>query len=203
VVDERGEIVDPSIVGLLLGLEILEQHGGHGTMLYDLRSSQTVPEEWQKNGGTPVMCRVGHAHIKKQIQDSGAIYASELSLHLYYGDLHGVESTDLSCLLLLSLLSKKSLSLSEIVLPYHRYTHSGEINFEIINKDEALVKIKESFASEILEENSIDGLWFRCAWGWVSVRKSNTEPVLRLNVETSTREKTQEVVDRVAKIISS
>jgi phosphomannomutase len=85
LVDEHGEIVGPSQVGILVGLEVLRLHGNSGHMLYDLRSSSSVKEVWEAAGATAQMCRVGHAHIKKQVRESGAIFASELSLHLYYG----------------------------------------------------------------------------------------------------------------------
>lgn len=201
LVDERGVVVGPSQVGTLLGLEVLALHGGHGHMLFDLRSSGVVAETWQEAGATTQMCRVGHAHIKKEMRETDAIFASELSLHLYYGDLYGVESSDLSCLLVLSLLSREKKTLSELVTPYMRYAHSGEINFHIEQKDAAIAAIVEHFRVDITEEHTMDGVWFRCPWGWVSLRKSNTEPFLRLNIETQTEEETQRRVAEMREIV--
>ncbi len=203
LVDERGEIVPPSQVGILLGLEVLRLHNNVGHMLYDLRSSTAIKEAWEAAGATTQMCRVGHAHIKKQVRDTGAIFASELSLHLYYGDLYGVESSDFSCVLIASLLSRQIVPLSTLVAPYMQYAHSGEINFHIEDKDGAIDRIISHFRNQILEENTLDGAWFRCEWGWVSLRKSNTEPVLRLNLETAQLELTKEKVNEITQLLVS
>lgn len=200
LVDEKGDIVDPSFVGTLLGLEVLKLHPG-GHMLYDLRSSEIIKETWEAHGATTEMCSVGHALIKKTMKEKDAIFASELSLHLYYHDLYDVESSDLSFLYVLRLLSESGKKLSELVEPLKKYFHSGEINFEVHDKDGAIARIQEAYKDEIKEVSTIDGIWLKFDWGWISLRKSNTEPVLRLNLEAKSREVMEREVEKVKALI--
>jgi phosphomannomutase len=116
LVDEKGEVVDASFVGALVGLEVLYNHP-NARMLYDVRSSMIVPEVWQAAGASVEMCKVGHANIKKMLKETGGAFASELSLHLYYHDTFDVESTDLSLLYVLQVLSRENKPLSELVAP--------------------------------------------------------------------------------------
>jgi phosphomannomutase len=184
LVDGTGQPVDPSITGALIGLEVLRDHSGIH-MLYDLRSSHIVAEVWEAAGATTDKCMVGHANIKQYMRDNGASFASELSLHLFFGDMYNVESTDLCLLYVLRALSREGKSLAELIAPMQgKYFHSGEINFEVEKKDAAIAAIKDAFAPEAQESSDLDGLWLGFDWGWLSVRKSNTEPVLRLNLET-------------------
>jgi phosphomannomutase len=180
LVDEHGEVVDASFVGALVGLEVLKVHPG-ATMFFDLRSSMIIPEVWSAAGGKPEMCQVGHALIKKQMKEVGAAYASELSQHLYYKDTYDVESTDLSLLLVLQMLSRENKPLSELVRPLKKYHHSGEINFEVHDKEKIIRALEEKYAPTALEKSHLDGLYLKFNWGWFNVRASNTEPVLRLN----------------------
>jgi phosphomannomutase len=203
LVDETGTVVDASFVGALLGLETLRSHPG-GHMLYDLRSSMIVPEVWEKNGATTEMCQVGHANIKKAMRETQAIFASELSQHLYYGDMYNLESSDLSLLYVLQLLSREDEKLSELAAPLKKYFHSGEINFEIEDKIGAMQRLEEKYGSSATEISRLDGLMMKFDWGWFGVRASNTEPVLRLNLETMLAEdlhnKVGEVSERIQKI---
>lgn len=200
LVDETGQVVDPSSVGALLGLEVLRNHPGLH-MLYDLRSSQISRDVWEANGATTEKCMVGHALIKNMMREVHAGFAAELSLHIFYGDLYNLESSDLSFLYTLSLLSRENKPLSEFIAPLKKYVHSGEINFEVEKKDEAMEAVREKFVPEALETSALDGLWMRCEWGWFSLRKSNTEPVLRLNLETSSAELTEQKRDQIKGII--
>lgn len=200
LVDENGEIVDPSFVGTLLGLEVLKLHPG-GHMLYDLRSSEIIKETWESHGATTEMCSVGHALIKKTMKEKKAIFASELSLHLYYHDLYDIESSDLSFLYIVRLLSESGKKLSELTSPLKKYFHSGEINFEVHDKDGAIARIQEAYKDEIKEVSTIDGIWMKCDWGWINLRKSNTEPVLRLNLEAKTKEVMEREVEKIKGLI--
>lgn len=200
VVDERGDIVDPSSVGTLLGLEVLALHPG-GHMHYDLRSSQIMKETWEAHGATTDMCMVGHANIKKTMKGSGAIFASELSLHLYFHDVYDIESSDLCFLYLARLMSKSGKKLSELVAPLKKYFHSGEINFEVHDKDGAIERIQEAYRGQIDEMSTIDGIWMKCEWGWISLRKSNTEPVLRLNLEAWKKEDMEREIAKITALI--
>ncbi len=211
LVDEQGEVVDASLVGALVGLEVLENHPG-GRMLYDVRSSMIVPEIWQAAGASVEMCKVGHANIKKALKENKGLFASELSLHLYYHDMYDVESTDLSLLYILQFLSREQKPLSELVLPLKKYFHSGEINFHIENKVEVMKKIEEEYSAQggsalggkkAKEISRLDGLWMKFAWGWFSVRLSNTEPVLRLNLEATTKKLMEEKVKEMSALIKS
>lgn len=200
LVDEKGNVVDASFVGALVGLEVLRQHK-KGKMFYDLRSSMIVREVWEAQGAEVGMCMVGHAPIKNLLKKEQGIFASELSLHLYFGDMYDVECTDLVLLYVLAMMSREQKPLSELVEPLKKYFHSGEINFEVEAKDVVMQKIENMYGKDALEISHLDGLWMRFDWGWFSVRKSNTEPVLRLNLETYAADMLTEKVTELSDII--
>ena len=114
----------------------------------------------------------------------GAVFGSELSLHLYYGDVYDLESSDLSLLYIVQALSRAAKPLSQVIKPLQKYFHSGEINFHISDKAGAVSRIEAAYAASAVETSRLDGLWFKYDWGWFSIRLSNTESVVRLNVET-------------------
>ena len=163
--------------------------------------SRSVKELLESNGATTDMCKVGHANIKKMIKDINAQFAAELSLHLYYHDTYDVESSDFSLLLTLLMLSTSDKKLSELWKPLQKYFHSGEINFHVNNGEEIMKKLKEKFSDAEISE--LDGVLFTYSDYWISVRKSNTEPVLRLIVEAQTKEKMENVVGEIRKIIEN
>lgn len=198
LVDENGEVVPASFVGALVGLEVLKKHGS-GRMLYDLRCSRSVRDLWEANGATTDISMVGHANIKKQMKEVKAIFAGELSLHLYFKDMYDVESTDLALLYILQLISESGKKLSELWQSLNKYYHSGEINFEVENKDKILYNLKEKYGDAQI--NELDGLLFTYQDWWFNVRLSNTEPVLRLNLEAKTKELMEEKLNEVKNII--
>lgn len=200
MVDESGAVVDASVVGALIGREVLRAHP-RARMLYDLRSSRIVPETWEEAGATTEMSVVGHALIKKMMKTRGAEFASELSLHLYFHDMYDVESSDLSLLYVLQLLSRQELPLSQLIQPLKKYAHSGEINFTVTDKMAVLARIENAFAADATRIERLDGLWMQLPWGWFNVRESNTEPLLRLNLETPSKEETATWVAALEKII--
>ncbi|OGH80913.1 MAG: hypothetical protein A3I29_03395 [Candidatus Magasanikbacteria bacterium RIFCSPLOWO2_02_FULL_44_11] len=202
LVDEEGKVVDPSFVGVLLGLEVLRKHP-KAVMLYDLRSSMIVPETWEAHGAITEKCMVGHALIKKDLKEKGAMFASELSLHLYYHDMYDVESSDLSLLYVLQMLSREKKKLSALVAPLKKYAHSGEINFETKHAAEIIVGLVKKYAGETVETSHLDGLFMRLSWGWMNVRMSNTEPLLRLNLETPNKEITEEKIVEIGNFIKN
>lgn len=202
LVDEKGQVVDASFVGALAGLEILKHNPG-ARMYYDLRSSMIVPEVWKTAGGNPAMCEVGHALIKKKLKEEGGSFASELSLHLYFHDMYDVESSDLALLMFLEMVSKAGKPLSELVAPLKKYAHSGERNFETEHGKEIIAALEAKYKAEALETSHLDGLWMKLPWGWFSVRTSNTEPLLRLNLETPTQAVTDEKVAEITVIIQA
>lgn len=193
LVDERGNVVDPSYVAALIGLQVLQQHPG-ATMLADLRSSMIVGEVWKHAGGIPESCPVGHALIKPLMKQKNAAFASELSLHLYFQDMYNVESSDLCLLYMFNMLQETKKTLSELVMPLRKYSHSGEINFEVHEKDAIIKNIESHYAAQASEVSYVDGIKMIFDWGWVSIRKSNTEPVLRLNIEAKDPETLNEKI---------
>lgn len=198
LVDEKGEVVDASFVGALSGLEFLSDNPG-AKMLYDLRSSKIVRDVWEEAGATTGMCRVGHALIKKQMKEQNVKFGSELSLHLYYESMYGVESTDLSLLYFLRLISRTGKKLSELTAPLHKYFHSGEINFHTDKKEEILAKLREKYNDGKLVE--MDGFYTEYPTWWFNVRVSNTEPVLRLNLEANTKDEMEQRLVEVKRTI--
>ena len=210
LVDERGRVVDASFVGALVGLEVLRAHP-QAHMLYDLRSSQIVPEVWREAEGTVEMSMVGHANIKKRMKENGAVFGSELSLHLYYHDMYDLESSDLSFLYILQALSRQKKTLSRLVEPFQKYWHSGEINFsakgghafggEFFDQTESMKRVEEKYSEEAVKVFHLDGLWMQFDWGWFNVRVSNTEPMLRLNLEAPTEKAMKEKVAEVSALI--
>ncbi len=200
LVDEKGQVVEASYVGALLGLEILKKNPcGH--MLYDLRSSQIIPELWEAKGATTEKCMVGHALIKRMMRETHALFASELSLHIFYKDMYYMESTDLSLLYLLHIVSREGMPISELIAPMQIYHHSGEYNFEVESKKDTMQRVKEQYIHDAVETLELDGIWMRLPWGWFSLRQSNTEPVIRLNLETTSEEETKARVAELKALI--
>lgn len=198
LVDEKGEVVEASFVGALIGLEVLSANPGI-YMLYDLRSSKIVRDVWEAAGARTGMCPIGHALIKKMMKDVGAFFTSELSLHMYFNEMHDVESTDLVLLYFLKLVSSTGKTISQLVAPLNKYFHSGEINFHVDKKDEILANLREKYADGKMVE--LDGFYVEYPTWWFNVRASNTEPVLRLNLEANTKMEMEEKLAEVKKII--
>lgn len=186
-VDEKGETVRADLIEALIAVELLKKNPGE-LILYDVRSSQVIKEEVLKAGGRAEMCRVGHALIKKQMLDSGALLGGEFSSHFYYRDFYRVESGDLTMLKLLEIISQSGKNFSEIVAPLLRYYHSGEINFEVHNKEEKMRELEEKYSKTAKEISHLDGIRLDFTDWWFNVRPSNTEPLLRLNLEAKTKE---------------
>ena len=196
-VDERGEIVPSDFTTALIAGKLLKNNPG-STVLYDLRSSWAVPERIRKRKGVPVMCRVGHSFIKQQMREEDALFAGELSGHYYFRDHHYTESTLMAVLHILSLLKGKKKS--EIVKPLRRYYHSGEINSIVKNPDKIIAMLTEQH-SGALNISHLDGLRVEYDSHWFNVRKSNTEPLLRLNVEAKTRKHMEQIRDELLGVI--
>ncbi len=184
-IDETGVIIPMDLITGLLGKSVLERNPG-ATILYDLRSSRAVKEVIEENGGVALECQVGHANIKKQMRETGAIFAGELSGHYYFKENSFAESSTLAAIYLLNLMAKTGKKISELALDLRRYAHSGEINSVVANKDAVIATLKEKYADGIITE--LDGVKIDYPDWWFNVRPSNTEPVLRLNLEAKTKE---------------
>ncbi len=189
-VDERGVIIPMDMTTALISKIVLEKKPG-AKILYDLRSSQSVREVIEENGGTAIECRVGHALIKKQMREEEAVFAGELSGHYYFEENYLAEAGSLPIMYLLNLMAETGEKISELVTKVKRYYHSGEINNKVVDVEKILEKLKDRYSSGVLTE--IDGIkisyWDNEAgkkW-WFNVRASNTEPLLRLNLESDDR----------------
>ncbi len=199
-VDEKGEGVSGDLMIALLARVLLQKHAG-GTVLYDIRSSNAVPEEVERSGGKPKMSMVGHALIKKMMRETGAIFGGEFSSHYYYKDFYTVESGDLTTLLVLKHLSDEGKSLSELVAPLRKYAHSGEINFKVEDKEAVMGKVAERFRAEAKSETELDGIRMDFEDWWFSLRPSNTESLLRLIVEAKTEKMMKEKVKEIEQVL--
>lgn len=191
--DEKGAIIPMDIITALIAREVLTRR--KGTVLYDLRSSWAVKEVIAENGGTPLMCRVGHAFIKQQMRDTGAIFAGELSGHYYFRDNYYTESSALAVLSVANIVSAASQPLSELIRPIKRYVASGEINSDVEHPAAVLDRIKARYRDGRLLE--LDGISVEFSDWWFNVRMSNTEPLVRLNLEAKTREQMQQRRDEL------
>ncbi|TAL19930.1 phosphomannomutase/phosphoglucomutase, partial [Patescibacteria group bacterium] len=158
------------------------------TILYDVRSGRIVPEVIAAAGGQAVMTRVGHAFIKQKMRETGAVLAGEFSSHFYFKDFFGVECSDAVFLLIAEILTREKKPLSALIEPLRQYSHSGEINFEVKDKAAAIRAVEERYIKEAVGVWREDGVRLDFKDWWVSVRASNTEPLLRLVVEAASPE---------------
>jgi phosphomannomutase len=180
-VDEMGRIVPSSLVGAVVADRLLRRDPG-ATVLYNLVCSRTVPETITAAGGVAVRTRVGHSFIKQRMAETGAIYAVEHSGHHYFRDNHRADSGVITALVLLEAVADAGAPLSEVVAPYDKYAASGEHDVEVADTHAALDHVRQHFAGRGSVDEE-DGLLIDTEEGWFSLRPSNTEPVLRLNVE--------------------
>lgn len=192
-VDEKGQIISGDFVTALIAREMLKKKPG-AQILYDLRSSWIVPEEIEKAGGKATECRVGHGLIKKQMREEGGYFAGELSSHYYFSDFYTTDNGDLAMLNMLKLLIEEGKPMSEIVGPLRKYYHSGEINSEVKDIPAVLAHLKAKYGPVAKRVTEIDGYKAEFEDWWFNVRPSNTEPLIRLNLEAKTRERMEEKV---------
>ncbi|MBD0746601.1 phosphomannomutase/phosphoglucomutase [Streptomyces sp. CBMA152] len=182
-VDERGEGVSPSAVTALVAARELAKHPG-GTVIHNLITSWSVPEVVRENGGTPVRTRVGHSFIKQEMANTGAIFGGEHSAHYYFKDFWNADTGMLAALHVLAALGTQKAPLSRLVAAYDRYTGSGEINSTVTDQRARTQAVREAFATrQGVSMDDMDGLTVTTADWWFNLRPSNTEPLLRLNVE--------------------
>ena len=179
-VDENGKIVTNDIMTAVVAREFLSQSPG-SAVVYDLRSSRVVKEEVENAGGRAIKERVGHSFIKKTMRDNDAIFGGELSGHYYFKDNFTSDSGVIAMLTVLDVMQRDGKKLSELAAPLERYPSTGEINFHVEDKDGMIAQLKEKYADGRISE--LDGVTVEYDSWWFNVRKSNTEPVLRLNLE--------------------
>lgn len=196
--DEHGNIIPMDLITGLIACEILQHE--KGPVLYDLRSSHAIPERIAECGGTPHMSRVGHSFIKQQMRDAGAIFAGELSGHYYFRfDNVYAESAARAVLCIANIVSAANQPLSALIAPLQRYVPSGEINSRVQDPEAVLERLRSEFADG--KQFELDGLSVEYPDWWFNVRLSNTEPLIRLNLEAPTREAMESHRDAVLAII--
>jgi len=198
-VDERAQIVGCDHLTAVLARYFLKTNPGAG-IIYDLRSSKAVEEEIVAGGGEPIQSRVGHVFMKEKMRRHQAIFGGELSGHFYFRDNFNADSGAIAFATVASLLAHDERKLSEMIAPVARYAQSGEMNFENEEKDEALEAVIERYRKrgEISELDGVTIDCFRTEGWWCNVRKSNTEPLLRLNLEARSRELCDRMVREIA-----
>ena len=180
-VDEKGTPVAGDMVTALIARAVLKRE--KGVVIYDLRSSRAVKEEIEALGGTALEERVGHAFIKATMRQRSGLFAGELSGHFYFKENWNAESAMLAAIRMLEIMTASGKPLSELVAEVDRYPRTGEVNFRIEDKDGAMKRLETAFPGA--EVAYLDGVTIRRPDWWVNVRKSNTEPLLRMNLEAS------------------
>ena len=201
VVDERGEIVSPSVLTALIAVRELAREPG-ATIIHNLITSRAVPEIVSAHGGRPVRTRVGHSFIKAEMAETGAIFGGEHSGHFYFRDFWFADSGMLAGLHVLAALGSQDGPLSSLLSEYARYHASGEINSEVSDQRAATERVRAAFADrDGVTTDELDGLTVDSGTWWFNLRPSNTEPLLRLNVEAPDEATLTDIRDQVLRIV--
>jgi phosphomannomutase len=201
VVDERGEAVSPSAVTAMVAVRELTKHPG-STIIHNLITSRAVPEIVAENGGQPVRTRVGHSFIKAEMARTNAVFGGEHSAHYYFRDFWYADTGMLAAMHVLATLGEQDEPLSSLVRQYVRYSDSGEINSTVADQQAKTAEVKAAFPEASFD--TLDGLTIDLPDGsWANLRPSNTEPLLRLNVEARTPERMAELRDQILAIVRS
>lgn len=197
-IDEKGDRIPEDLVTALIAEFFLTRQPG-ATILYDLRSSRTVPQAITRLGGKGIRCRVGHAFIKAQMREENALFAGELSGHYYYRDMGFTDNGIVTMIQMLNLLSSKNEPLSRLVRPLNEYYSTGEMNMQVEDKEAILAALEAKYSDAA--KDHLDGLTVEYESWWFNLRPSNTEPVVRLNLEANDRETMEEKKSEVLGII--
>jgi phosphomannomutase len=202
IVDEKGQIVPCDLLTALLAEWYLEREPG-ASIVYDLRSSKAVEETIRAKKGKPVRGRVGHVFMKAELAEHQAPFGGELSGHFYFRDNFNADSGAIAMAIVLSVLAERGKPMSELIEPFARYYQSGEINFEVEDPDDTLAEVEATYADRG-EIDHLDGVSIDCfkkeGW-WANIRKSNTEPKLRLNLEAKTEAKLEEKLAELSELL--
>jgi len=201
VVDERGQVVSPSVLTALIAVRELAREPG-ATVIHNLITSRAVSEIIAEHGGTPVRTRVGHSFIKARMADTGAVFGGEHSGHFYFRDFWFADSGMLAALHLLAALGEQDGPLSALLAGYGRYVASGEINSEVRDQAAVTARVREEFASGPgVTTDELDGMTVTAEDWWFNLRPSNTEPLLRLNLEATDETTMTRLRDEVLSIV--
>ncbi len=202
VVDERGEIVSPSTLTALIATRELAREPG-ATIIHNLITSRAVPEIIREHGGVPVRTRVGHSFIKAKMAERAAVFGGEHSGHFYFRDFWFADSGMLAALHVLAALGEQNGPLSRLLAGYSRYHASGELNSLVADQAGTTARVKRAFAGRPgVKTEELDGLTVSARTWWFNLRPSNTEPLLRLNVEADTEETMTAVRDEVLGMVN-
>jgi phosphomannomutase len=199
LIDENGDLVNPSALTGLIAVRELKANPG-ATIIYNLISSKAVAEVISENGGIALRSRVGHSYIKTLMAESGAVFGGEHSGHFYFGDFWRADSGMLAALYALAELMATPKSLSNLLEPYNRYFSSGEINSKVKDASKSIKLVKDKYQDKY-QIDELDGLTVTAKNWWFNLRPSNTEPLLRLNVEADTQKQMAEIRDTVLNLI--
>ena len=203
LVDEDGDLVNPSSLTSLIATRELAKYP-ESTIIYNLISSRAVPEIVAENGGKAVRSRVGHSYIKKLMAETGAVFGGEHSGHFYFRDFWRADSGMLAALHAIAALGGSDQSLSQLLSPFNRYFSSGEINSTVADAPTAISEIENIYSARPgIEIDHLDGLTVSADTWWFNLRASNTEPLLRLNVEAATMAEMESMRDSVLNTIRS
>jgi phosphomannomutase len=201
VIGERGEPVSPFAVTALVAVRELAKHPG-ATVIHNLITSRAVPEVIRENGGTPVRTRVGHSYIKAEMARTGAVFGGEHSAHYYFRDFWRADTGMLAALHVLSALGQQDRPLSGLAGEFERYVASGEINSEVTDQAASTQAVRERYARlDGVTVDDLDGMTVQAPDWWFNLRPSNTEPLLRLNVEAADRDTMESVRDDVLAVV--
>ena len=201
VVDERGAVVSPSVLTALIAVRELAREPG-AAVIHNLITSRAVPEIITEHGGIPIRTRVGHSFIKARMAETGAVFGGEHSGHFYFRDFWYADSGMLAALHVLAALGEQDAPLSDVLAGYGRYVATGEINSEVADQAGATARVRAEFASRPgVTFDELDGLTVTGDGWWFNLRPSNTEPLLRLNLEASDEDTMLRLRDEVLGIV--
>ena len=200
LVDEQGRLLGGDMVTALVAQSLLRKHPG-ATILYNLINSRSVPELIEREGGRAVRTRVGHSFIKAQMRQENAIFGGEHSGHFYFRDNWYADSGLIAFLVVLELISESGKTVSELVAAVDHRVRSGEINTKVADQEGRMKSIAEQYAAQGGQVDSLDGVTISFPTWWFNVRPSNTEPLLRLNLEADTADEMAKRRDEVLKLI--
>jgi phosphomannomutase len=200
LIDEKAQPVSGSTTTAMVATAMLQRSPG-ATILYNLICSKSVPAAIEEAGGVAVRTRVGHSYIKKVMADTNAVFGGEHSGHYYYRDNFRADSGIITALIVLEMMSQSSLPLSELARPFKRFAASGEINTEVASPSATVEAITSSLKAAGVSVDELDGLTADYGTWWFNLRPSNTEPLLRLNVEAADEEACQQRVNEVLAMI--
>ena len=199
LIDEKGGLVNPSALTALIAVRELKANPG-ASIIYNLISSKAVPEVIAENGGVGIRSRVGHSYIKSMMAQTGAVFGGEHSGHFYFNDFWRADSGMLAALYALAELMGSNSTLSELLKPYNRYISSGEINTKVKNVTKSISCVRDKYHGKY-QVDELDGLTITASNWWFNLRPSNTEPLLRLNVEADTKKEMIKIRDAVLALI--